>query len=69
MDREKFIYSLEKESANINEKRLIELVQRSIDSNLSDGNPRGGECPTVCCVEKAVWLPVCHVYQYFGDPV
>lgn len=35
MDREKFIYNLEKESANINEKRLIDLVQRSIDSNLS----------------------------------
>lgn len=41
MDREKFIYNLEKESTDINEKRLIDLVQRSIDSNLSDGNPRG----------------------------
>ena len=41
MNRENFIEGLEVESSNINKNWITNVLIESIDSNLSDGNPRG----------------------------
>lgn len=41
MNRENFIEGLEVESSNMNKNWITNVLIESIDSNLSDGNPRG----------------------------
>lgn len=41
MDREKFISQLGNEDENINMNWVLDVLNKSVDSNLSDGNPRG----------------------------
>lgn len=41
MNRENFIEGLEVESSNINKNWITNVLIESVDSNLSDGNPRG----------------------------
>ena len=41
MNRENFIEGLGVESSNINKNWITNVLIKSVDSNLSDGNPRG----------------------------
>lgn len=41
MNREKFIFQLSTTEKNIDKHWIVEVLKRSIDSNLKDGNPRG----------------------------
>lgn len=41
MNRERFISELETTDNNINNEQLFNVLKRSIDCNLKDGNPRG----------------------------
>lgn len=41
MDRGKFIKEFKKEDKKVNKEWLLEVLNNSIDANLSDGNPRG----------------------------
>lgn len=41
MDREKFISQLETTEKNIDKQWIIDVLKKSVDSNLKDGNPRG----------------------------
>ena len=41
MNREDFIQKLKVSSPHLDENRIIEILRKSIDSNMGDGNPRG----------------------------
>ena len=41
MDREKFISQLSTAEENIDKQWVMDVMKRSVDSNLKDGNPRG----------------------------
>ena len=41
MDKETFIEQFNKADSSINKEWLLDTLNRSVDSNLSDGNPRG----------------------------
>lgn len=41
MNREVFIEQLNKTDSSIDEEWMLDMLNQSVDSNLSDGNPRG----------------------------
>lgn len=41
LNREVFIEQLNKTDSSIDEERMLDMLTKSVDSNLSDGNPRG----------------------------
>lgn len=67
MNRENFIEGLGVESSNMNKNWITNVLIESIDSNLSDGNPRGHRNLIIVMEELAdVQLGIYYVQEIFS---
>lgn len=53
MDRKRFIRELSKANSELDLNRVINALNKNIESNLSDGNPRGHKNMIICMEELA----------------